>query len=198
MGQGGADLGNTIVIFNASPRKNGNSRYLIGKILEGIRERGPDTSVEVFDLHSMKIEPCRACNACRMENRKQTYCIIRDDMQDMYEKIVQSRALVLVSPVYMFTVSAQMKLFMDRMNGLAAEETLSLKDKPVGILLVYGDVDPYTSGAVNAIRTMEDFFKYLQAKILGIVYGSANDIGDAEKNRDLCEKAYNLGRMLVY
>lgn len=48
------------------------------------------------------------------------------------------------------------------------------------------------------IRTMEDFFRYLQSKILGIVHGSANDIGDAEKNRDLCEKAYNLGRMLVY
>ncbi|MEL7566284.1 MAG: flavodoxin family protein [Dehalobacterium sp.] len=187
---------NTILIFNASPRKEGNSSYLTGKILEGIREKNPDASLEVINLHSMKIEPCRGCNACRAENKKQPYCIIKDDMQDLYEKIVQSKAIVLVSPIYMFTVAAQMKLFMDRINGLAAEITLSLKDKPVGILLVYGDVDPYISGAINAIRTLQDFFRFWQSKILGIVYGSANDIGDAEKNRDLCENAYNLGRML--
>ena len=186
-----------ILILSGSPRKNGNCSYLIGKTIEGIRERDPEAHIEVVQLHSMKIEPCRACNACREKSRKQHYCIIRDDMTDMYKKVTQCKVLVLASPIYWFTVTAQMKLFLDRLYGLAVEETDSLKDKPIGILLAYGDIDPYTSGAINAIRTLEDTFRYTKSKIMGIVYGTANNIGDAEKNKELSEKAFNLGKMLV-
>jgi multimeric flavodoxin WrbA len=186
-----------VLIFNGSPRKEGNSSFLAGKVLEGIREANNDAEVEVFNLHTMHIEPCRACNGCRAKNRKRPYCIINDDMKDIYEKVASCKAIVLVSPIYWFTVTAQMKLFMDRLYGLNVEETNSLKDKPVGIVLVYGDVDPYVSGAVNAIGILKDTFGYMSSKISGIVYGTASDIGDAKKNVDLCEKAFNLGKTLL-
>jgi multimeric flavodoxin WrbA len=192
-----ACMSDKILIFNGSPRKRGNSNFLANKVLEGIHEGKKDTEAEIINLHTMRIEPCRACNGCRAGNRKQPYCIIKDDMAGIYEKVVHSKAIVLVSPIYWFTVTAQMKLFMDRLYGLAVEETNSLKDKPFGIVLVYGDADPYSSGAVNAIRTLEDSFKYTNSKIAGLVYGTANDIGDAEKNIELCEKAFKLGRILV-
>jgi multimeric flavodoxin WrbA len=190
-------MNNTVLIVNGSPRGNGNSSFLVTKVVEGLRDGNIDVDVEVLNLRSLRIEPCKACNACRAKTRKQPYCIIKDDMEQIYEKLVNCRALVLVSPIYWFTITAQMKLFMDRMYGLAIEETHSLVNKPIGIVLVYGDADPYSSGAVNAIRTLEDSFKYTGSRIAGIVYGTANDKGDAEKNTELCTKVVDLGRTLL-
>jgi hypothetical protein len=65
-----------------------------------------------------------------------------------------------------------------------------------GILLTYGDTDPYTSGAINAISTFEAMFRFLHSPILGVVYGSASDPGDVEKQPELMQRAYQLGQRL--
>jgi multimeric flavodoxin WrbA len=184
--------GSTLII-HGSPRPNGNSSYLARVAGSEITRNG--SLIEEIVLQKMKIEPCRACESCR--NKKNKYCVITDDMKGLYERIIQCKAMILASPIYWFTMSAQMKLFIDRFYGLALEENNVLKDKRIGIILTYGDVDPYRSGAVNAIRTFEDAFKYTQSKIEGIVYGTAGDIGDAEKNEDLIEKAKALGKQLA-
>jgi hypothetical protein len=69
--------------------------------------------------------------------------------------------------------------------------------KRFGIVLTYGDTDPYTSGAINAIRTFQDMFRYLNAKIVGIVYGSAEEAGEIQKQQIVLEQAYNLGQTLA-
>ena len=60
-------------------------------------------------------------------------------------------------------------------------------------MLTYGDSDPYDSGAVNAIYTYQSMCRYLGIEIAGMVYGTASDIGDVEKQPELMEKAYQLG-----
>jgi multimeric flavodoxin WrbA len=187
----------TVLIINGSPRRNGNSSFLAGKVLDGLRKHDPDIKTEMLDLRTMRIKPCRGCDSCRSASRRQPYCVIRDDMEQIYDKLVDCRALVLISPIYWFNVTAQMKAFIDRFYGLSVEKMRSLSGKPVGIVLVYGDKDPYISGAVNAIRTLEDVFRYTKSRITGIVYGTANDRGDAEKNEELCAGAEDLGRDLL-
>jgi hypothetical protein len=71
-----------------------------------------------------------------------------------------------------------------------------MKDKRIGIILTYGDVDQVSSGAINAINSFKDTFKYIGAEIAGIIHGSASAIGEIEKNTDLMTKAYNLGKEL--
>jgi multimeric flavodoxin WrbA len=186
-----------ILILNGSPRKRGNTVCLIGRLIEGIREAHPDAEIEVANLAFMKISPCRACDACRREDRSQPYCAVRDDMAGLYDKVAQADAIVLASPIYWFTIAAQLKLFMDRLYGLWLEKTHVFESKRIAGILVYGDVDPFISGAVNAIRMIEDACKYCKAQLAGIVYGTANGIGDAEENNELCEKAKNLGRALL-
>ena len=127
-----------------------------------------------------------------------TFCVIQDDMKPIYPKILEADALVFASPVYWFTVSAQTKLFMDRLYAFLGPEGNSLTDKRIGILLTYGDTDPYTSGAVNAIRTFQDAFAYIGASIVGTVYGSALDEGEIEGSPEVLERAYELGKKLVY
>lgn len=190
-------MSESILILNGSPRKKGNTVFLIRKFIEGIREKHPDASIEVVNLHTLKIGPCRACDACRKEGRSQQYCVFKDDMEGLYDKVVNCSAIVLASPIYWFTVTAQMKLFMDRLYGLWLEKTHSLQGKTFAGILVYGDEDPYISGAVNAIHMLEDACRYCKGRMAGIAYGTANDVGDAEKNPELTQKAVMLGRALL-
>ena len=182
-----------VVIAMGSPRKNGNSTTLARRVAEGATAAGAE--VESFYLHKMNIKPCTACDVCREDTAKD--CNINDDMQGLYPKLRETDALVIASPIYWFTVSAQTKLFMDRWYALGGPQGYALKGKRIGIILTYEDTDPFTSGAVNALRTFQDVFAYIGAPIVGMVYGSASKAGEIKANRDLMEKAYLLGKQLV-
>jgi len=183
-----------ILLVMGSPRKEGNSATLAKQVAAGAEATG--ATVESFYLHGMNIQPCTACDACREERDKD--CVIDDDMETLYPKLRQADALVIATPIYWFTVSAQTKLFMDRWYALGGpgEEYAAFAGKRIGIVLTYADVDPFASGAVNALRTFQDAFNYVGAQIVGMVYGSASKAGEIRKNRDLMEKAYELGKQL--
>jgi multimeric flavodoxin WrbA len=182
-----------VVIVKGSPRSKGNSATLAEQVAAGAQAEGAD--VEVFDLHWMDINPCDACDACR--NDSFSGCIIDDDMQLIYPKLVDADAIVIASPVYWFTVSAQTKLFMDRCYALIDDGGWLLRDKKIGIVMAYGDSDPFNSGAVNAFRTFQDGFGYIGAQIVGFVHGSADDPGEIRENEEVMTQAYELGRKLV-
>ena len=61
----------------------------------------------------------------------------------------------------------------------------------------YGDTDPFNSGCVNALRTFQDAFNYVGAKIIGMVYGSADAPGEIKSNTELMVQTENLGKKLA-
>ena len=69
--------------------------------------------------------------------------------------------------------------------------------KKIGIIMTYGNPDPFSSGAVNALRTFQDAFNYIGAHIVDMVYGSAMDAGEISANKEVMEKAFELGKKLV-
>jgi multimeric flavodoxin WrbA len=151
--------------------------------------------VDTYFLHEMDIKPCDACAVCHKDINAE--CIINDDMQKLYPKLRQADAIVITSPIYWFTVSAQTKLFMDRCYALGNSGGYLLKGKRIGIVLTYEDSDPFVSGAVNAIRTFQDIFAYVGANIIGMVYGRACEPGEIANNVELMDKAFELGKQLV-
>jgi multimeric flavodoxin WrbA len=179
-----------VLVFKGSPRENGNSSTLADRAVEGAKTAG--ASVEVFSLHRMDIRPCDACDTCQETG----VCVLKDDMQTLYPKLTQADAIIIASPVYWFTMNAQTKLFIDRWYGLESPSGNFLEGKQFGIILTYGDTDPYSSGAINAIRTFQDMFRYIGANIHGMVYGTAMDVGDVQKQPELMERAYKLGEKL--
>jgi multimeric flavodoxin WrbA len=181
-----------VVVVKGSPREKGNSAILADKVVEGARAAG--AHVESFLLHSMEIAPCDACDTCHTE--PYSGCVISDDMQLLYPRLLDADAIVVASPVYWFTVSAQTKLFMDRCYALVDASGYLLRDKKIGIIMTYGDSDPFNSGAVNALRTFQDGYNYVGAEIVDMVYGSADAAGEIEKNPELMAKAYSLGQKL--
>lgn len=91
-----------------SPRKGGNTEILVNEALAAARELQAET--EVFTVANKQIAPCDGCESCR----KTGVCHIKDDMQEIYQKLEQADAVVFGTPVYYGSVSAQAKAVMDR------------------------------------------------------------------------------------
>ena len=178
-----------IVVVLGSPRKKGNSAILAYSAIEGII--AANGIYEVFYLNGMNIRPCQACELCKSNSNKK--CIINDDMQLIYPKLDAADSLLLASPIYMFSVTAQLKLFMDRCHA----NTQALSGKKIGILLTYGDPNEKTSGVMNAVNTLTDEYNYTHSRIVGILYGSANEKGTIVSNTQLMGQAFELGKMLA-
>jgi multimeric flavodoxin WrbA len=182
-----------ILIVNGSPRRRGNSASLAAQVAAGARSAGART--ETLYLHGMDIRPCNACEACR---KKAGRCAIGDDMQALYPKLKAADAVVMAGPVYWFTVSAQTKLFMDRWYAFGGdpEGYRALSRKRFGIVLAFADTDPFSSGAVNALRTFQDAIGYIGAEIAGMVYGSAWKAGEIRADKAVMAQAFELGKKL--
>lgn len=185
-----------IVVIMGSPRKNGNSSTLAESFIEGAQKRGAD--IETFYVHYMNIKPCTGCDHCIIKSG--SGCVINDDMQQIYDVIPTADAIVIASPIYWFNINAQTKIFLDRCYALSTVKgfsfTHAFKDKEIVIILTYGDADPFISGAVNALRSLQDCFNYVGAQIVGTLYGSALAAGKIVENKALMKKAFVLGKKI--
>ena len=182
-----------VLVILGSPRKKGNSSTLAARISRGAKSAGAE--VETLFLQDLKISPCRGCDTCQKHDSKG--CTIKDDMQEIYRKLIKADAWVIASPVYWFTMSAQTKIFMDRCYALPAYAKNPFAGKRIAIAMSYGDIDAVKSGCVNALRTFQDAFRYTRSKIVGMVYGSAMKAGEIVNNKALMREAEELGKLLV-
>jgi multimeric flavodoxin WrbA len=182
-----------VLVLLGSPRKKGNSAALAAQIAKGAKAAG--AKVETVFLHGLNIAPCKSCYAC--QKKKSRGCSIDDAMQEIYPKLLAAEAWIIASPVYWFTMSAQMKIFMDRCFALPAYAKEPFTGKRIAIAMSYGDADPFSSGCVNALRTFQDAFNYTKAEIVGMVYGSAYAEGEIRANEALMKEAEKLGKNLV-
>jgi multimeric flavodoxin WrbA len=117
-------------------------------------------------------------------------------MQNIYPRLIESDSWVIASPVFWFNMSAQTKLFMDRCFALPAYKKECFVGKRIAIAMSYGDTDPFTSGCVNALRCFQDSFRYVGAKIVGMIYGSALAAGEIKSNEALLHAAEALGKRI--
>ena len=182
-----------VLVLLGSPRKKGNSTTLAAQIIKGAESVG--AAVETIYLHGKNIAACQACYACQKPDSKG--CAIDDDMQPIYRRLIEADGWVIASPVYWFTMSAQTKLFLDRCFALPAYKKDAFAGKRIAVAMSYGDADPFASGCVNALRTFQDACRYTGAKLVGMVYGSAEKPGEIKSNLSLMQAAEALGKKLV-
>jgi multimeric flavodoxin WrbA len=183
-----------ILVVSSSPRKDSNSEILADNIAEAAA--GAGAQVEKVQLAHMKIGFCRGCDAC--QKSPETPCVQKDDMAGILEKMRAADAFVLASPIYFFSMSGQMKVFLDRTYALGGGGDFSaLKGKSVAMALTYGDVDPLTSGVMNAMGTFRDAFAFLGMHHVGCVQASSGPAGGIRENARAMEEASELGRRLA-
>ena len=98
-----------ILVLTGSPRKNGNTEIMAEEFIRGARDAGH--TVTKFSTGAMDIHPCIACESCLRNDGK---CFRQDDMQKIYPVIEESDMIVLASPVYWYSLTAQLKTSVDR------------------------------------------------------------------------------------
>lgn len=109
----------TTLFVLGSPRKNGNSDCLAKTAAGVLQEAGQ--SVSFLALREYPITPCRGCGGCSKTGK----CVIgSDSMKELYEVVNRAHNLVMVSPVYFYGVTGQMKNFIDRCQPYWAEKYL--------------------------------------------------------------------------
>jgi multimeric flavodoxin WrbA len=182
-----------VIAVVGSPRKGGNTDILVDNIIAGAREQ--KARVHKFHLQGMDIRPCTACNRCRKHS--DAPCVIKDDLTKKVHPILRAAdAVIIGTPIYFFTMSAQTKIFMDRCYALGGPQGSRLKGKRVAIAMAYAGDDALDSGALNAYRAFQDTCNWVGAELVGIVHGHGEAKGDIAKNKKLLSAAKELGREL--
>ena len=172
-----------VLLLSGSPRQNGNSEILCQQFAKGAEEAGHQ--VELVRVHDLQIGACRACYGCRATKA----CVQKDDMAEILEKMIAADVIVMATPVYFYTMDAQMKTLIDRCVARYTE----ISNKAFYFIATAAD------GEKRSLeRTIEGFRGFLYclegAREKDIVYGSgAWKKGDIKESPALNE-AYEMGR----
>jgi multimeric flavodoxin WrbA len=173
-----------IVAVTGSPRgMKGATGRLLEEVIAGVSESGAE--VEIVSLSQTPIGPCVACDACHRVG----VCPIKDEYEQVKDKLMDADAFVLASPNYIFSVSGQMKCFFDRCNGLA--HRTALEGKYAAVVETSGG-----GGDEEVLSYMERFVGSLGAQSVGRIGSPSAGPGMFPDQEALFEKARALGRDL--
>lgn len=176
-----------VVAFIGSPRKTGNTATLVNEVMRGAQEAGAETTV--FGLYDMNIKPCQGCLACR----KTGQCFIVDDFQDMYKQIIEADVVVFGSPVYLWQVSAQMKLLWDRLCGLF-DENFKPRYAAKSLIMVYSQGSPDAQAFQTAFQANEAMFKMFGLHTIATILLTGGVAANtAAQHEEVLAKAYEAG-----
>jgi multimeric flavodoxin WrbA len=184
-----------ILAIYGSPRRHGNTATLLREAVQGARSQG--AAVEEVFLRDLNISPCLEIYGCRKTGR----CVIKDDFQELHDKLLNCRGLMLASPVFFYTVSAHTKIFMDRCQALWVKKYWIDKN-------VFGQSTTQRKGlfiSVGAtggkrlfegvLLTVKYFFDAVDMELShSLLYRGLDFEGDVAKRPECLEEAYMAGR----
>ena len=173
-----------ILGLSCSPRREGNTATLLEQALKGAQHEGAE--VELYSVSGKNIEPCDGCWGCT----KTGECHIKDDMQGLYDKLVEADGIIFGTPIYFYTMAAQTKTVIDRTIALG-QPGKSLANKVGGVVV--------TCGSLGLIDAVKDLYFYIVARrMLPANFVAAYAGPEGVKDMEQCMKAtHDLGRQMV-
>jgi multimeric flavodoxin WrbA len=174
-----------VLILSGSPRKDGNSELLCDQFIRGATEA--ENQVEKIFICDKRINYCTACDACQGNGGR---CVQKDDMAEILDNMIDADVLVMSTPVYFYTMNAQMKTLIDRTYARYTE--VSNKE-------MYFIMTAAVSNKELLERTLESFRGFTAclsgAKEKGVIYGTgAWSKGDIKRSPAM-DDAYEKGKM---
>ncbi|MCD6161349.1 MAG: flavodoxin family protein [candidate division Zixibacteria bacterium] len=188
-----------IIGISGSATPSGSTDILIKEALRGAT--AGRYKKRFYRLNEMNILPCQACG----KSPEPDYCFFHDDAYSLYEKMAESKAVILGSPVYFDSVSAQTKAFIDRCNCLRPADFTNpdkqtfkeplFKGKKGGIILVAGDYGKFEA----SLKVMRAFFIWTGMEIIfELKYRTKSlNIGEASSDKKALVEAFEYGRRLA-
>lgn len=172
-----------VLILEGSPRKNGNSDILCDEFMRGAVEAGNE--VEKIRVAEKNIGYCRACYACRDTG----VCAIKDDMAEVMQKMIDCDVMVLASPVYFYSICAQLKTVLDRSVARWTE----VKNKQMYYIVTAAE--PEHEAAEATLACFRGYADCVDgAKEMGVVYGTGAYEKGEIKALDAMREAYEIGK----
>jgi multimeric flavodoxin WrbA len=176
-----------VVIICSSPRRKGKSEILADAFMKGAIEAGHD--VEKVCLSDYSISPCLACEYCRSHHNE---CVIKDDANKIIDKIIQSDIFVFASPIYFYSLSAQLKTLIDRFFAREYEIREGERKKAY-FILTSGTTD--INQTVGTVESFRGFIKVLRkVDEGGIIYGLGAFKRDDAYRHKAYQEAIEMGR----
>ncbi len=172
-----------------SPNINGNTAKLVNAILDGAAENGADKVI--YNLASLNIKGCDACRRCQESG----CCIIDDDMQKLYKEIQTADAVVLGSPVYMWQMTAQTKLFVDRLTAFLKPNFSSRLDNKK-LILVFSQGSSDRDAFKPYFEYTAGLLYYLGFDVLDTIIAAGTDKLEVSSRPPLLEKARDFGKLI--
>jgi multimeric flavodoxin WrbA len=177
-----------VVAIGGSPRLDGNINYLIDRALEELAAQGIET--EKIILNEYKIGPCQAHDKCHSAKK----CLQQDDAPAILEKFSQADGVIVASPVYFGSISAQIKTFMDRSFFLFAHD-IKMKARCYGLIAVAG-----RRGADETIQELSKFAGRPDAagdNILTLKASAGGPDKHVRDNPEVVKQARDLGKQMA-
>lgn len=173
-----------VLILSGSPRRGGNSDLLCDAFMKGALEAGNE--VKKIFVRDQKIAPCNACGYCMAHGG---VCVLQDDMADILEKMHWADVIVLSSPVYFYSIAAQMKMVIDRTFA----QWTQLKGKELYYIMTAAeDTATVMDGTLACFRGFSACLEGAVEK--GVLYGKGvYDVGDV-KGTSYMQEAYEMGK----
>ncbi len=172
-----------VLILSGSPRKDGNSDILCDEFARGARESGNE--VEKIRVAEKDVHCCIGCYYCRDHGGE---CAFKDDMAQILDKIIAADVLVLSSPVYFYSIDAQLKAVIDR----TVARWLEVKNKEFYYIATCADTD--RAAAETTIACMRGYADCVEGAVeKGVIYGTGAYEKGEIKNTDAVVRAYNAG-----
>ncbi len=184
-----------ILGINGSPRRKGNTETLLRKVLDGARNK--DAVVEEIDLNSLVFSPCQECENLRNDGS----CILEDQLQLLYHKTEEADIVIVASPIFFGSVSAQTKMMIDRFQCVWRARYILNRNiyerRKEGVFLAVqaSDRQDYFD---NARQIIKNFFAVINAAYGEELFCSrVGEKGAVLLRKDILEEAYNLGRKIA-
>jgi multimeric flavodoxin WrbA len=179
-----------IIGYNSSPRTNGNTAWAISKILDSAKEQCAET--ELFQSAELDVRPCNGCLGCVQSGR----CVMKDDMQRLYDALKIADTLVLGAPIYMGQMSAQAKIFTDRLFAqITPRFSPRFKEENAGkkLVLVFTQGNPDASKFQTYIDYTAQIFGMLEFEVRDVVVVAGTRTESASDQVGLGDKLKAIG-----
>lgn len=174
-----------VLILSGSPRKGGNSDLLCDEFMRGAREAGHE--VEKIRVQEKKVACCIACYACE----KTGVCAIKDDMAEIMQKMIDCDVMVLASPVYFYSIDAQLKAVIDRSVCRWTE----VKNKEMYYIMTAADEErTAVETTLACFRGYADCVEGAEEK--GVIYGTGVYRAGEVKETKAMQEAYEMGKKI--
>ena len=174
-----------IVVISSSPRVGGNSDILCDQFIKGAQEAGHN--VEKINIAELKINPCRSCYACRDSQR----CVQDDDTRPVINAMLNANIIVLATPVYFYSISAQLKALFDRTIVIFPHLT---NKKFYYILTMADDNREKFNGPLTALRGFLECYEGSDEAGM-VCCAGVYDFGEVRDKPEM-QQAYEMGKKI--